>query len=189
MKKHLIIVGLFWMMLSGTAFGSLRAIDVIKAIPLVAITHSEGHLQAANEYGYEMRINPSTGTEDLIDMSFCTGKRCRIDRSAFHAYIGASGFAYQESKFKQPDASAAMIAANAVYKTWYVIGGPKLYTGSDFDEMREKKGHEAEALMYTGVILSTVIDVLKLEGYVEDQNISFIVFDTGAPGIMYSKNF
>lgn len=188
LKKYLILAAIFIVGLSGVANAApVNIVEVLKAMPLVFMLHTAGHIEYGNVKGHSIVLDVSNWSEGF-DNAPTARNTPRILETA--AYITAGGFAYQEQLIKN-GASPEIVAANAIYKAGYLLGSYRLVSSStgDLNSMGYIKGHEAQTIMTGALILSTVSDALKLNGYMLNADISFIVFDTGAPGMMYTKRF
>jgi len=152
-----------------------------------------GHVKAADDKGFGMTINPSEMSEEVIPRRYRNKKGELVTVAPDDdemAYIHGGGFA-MEDKLSDAFGKEGNLA-NALYKALYLLDFPNKAFGrdGDFRGMGRRKGKSAKDTMMKAIAATTIFDVLKAADVIGDRNdLSFMTFEDGTPGLKYTRRF
>jgi hypothetical protein len=155
--------------------------DLLSLLLTSGVVHPWGHVGKAAEYGIPANVNYGSMTEDW---NYAGDPRVDAD-------LHGAGFDAQDRVKAMMSGSDrdSMAKANALYKAFYLAGGPSIlgaktgYKKGDIEGIKKMSGNK-----YVGPMLgaSAVSDALDAYNVIPDNhNLSFRM-DQGTPMLMYN---
>jgi hypothetical protein len=155
--------------------------DLISLLLTSGVVHPWSHVSEANRYGYPARVDYRNLVETFPEI-----EDRRID-----AAINGAGFSSQDALKNSLGGSArdSMAKANALYKAFYLAGGPSIlgantrYKGGDIEALKKSTGNKYIAPMLGASAISDALDAYNI--IPDNHSLSFRM-DEGTPMLMYN---